>query len=570
MQPRDSLRGRRAPAVALLLAALLVAPRARAADVEGVIVALDGGELVVDLGALRGAHEGDVVELWRPLQLRHPLTGRPLVERFRTGALRLTQVRPALALATVEGTPSRAPAAGDIVVLHRESPAPPAKPPSSTKPPRPAATADPYEDLASKPPPAGSAPAPVTSAPAVPPGSAPAPGADPEADALATMLTELTGAPPAVRAARYRAFTLRWPVGRSVRVLNEEAAMLQSIDATLPRGTSPSFDAPRATLAGRPLSLAIELPGNSVGAVVNVRSAGETTYQTVPMKAAGPGYFRSQLAAEMIRGPEILYFIEAVGSDGQLRPVEGDASHPRRVEVLEPGAPRRLGQGPITAAIWVDYANYNRLRSNDYMVQTEGYFGVRIGDEGVRAVRSGFGVLRGVGGTLRELDEEKLPGRSVGLTYGYLEGEWGVSRTLSFITRGVIGLRRSGVSGGGQLFVRLGNDLHTNLLLGGEFLGGVGLRGITQLEWRTIPRVPIVLRTEVTNQPAGEEVSDPETNPDGTPKEASGKGEIGLRAIVQAGYELTPALTLSARASYQGRTINHAGPGLGAAVTYQW
>ena len=273
----------------LVSAALLVAPRARAADVEGVIVALDGGELVVDLGALRGAHEGDVVELWRPLQLRHPLTGRPLVERFRTGALRLTQVRPALALATVEGTPSRAPAAGDIVVLHRESPAPPAKPPSSTKPPRPAATADPYEDLASKPPPAGSAPAPVTSAPAVPPGSAPAPGADPEADALATMLTELTGAPPAVRAARYRAFTLRWPVGRSVRVLNEEAAMLQSIDATLPRGTSPSFDAPRATLAGRPLSLAIELPGNSVGAVVNVRSAGETTYQTVPMKAAGPG-----------------------------------------------------------------------------------------------------------------------------------------------------------------------------------------------------------------------------------------------------------------------------------------
>jgi len=31
-----------------------------------------------------------------------------------------------------------------------------------------------------------------------------------------------------------------------------------------------------------------------------------------------------------------------------------------------------------------------------------------------------------------------------------------------------------------------------------------------------------------------------------------------------------PDLVISARGSYQGRTINHAGPGFGGAVTYQW
>jgi hypothetical protein len=96
-------------------------------------------------------------------------------------------------------------------------------------------------------------------------------------------------------------------------------------------------------------------------------------------------------------------------------------------------------------------------------------------------------------------------------------------------------------------------------------LGSIGLRGITQLELNTFERVPIVLRTEVTNQPAGSSASsDPALGA------ASEQGEVGARIIAQVGYRATPALTLAIRGSYQGRTINHAGPGLGGAVSYQW
>jgi hypothetical protein len=78
------------------------------------------------------------------------------------------------------------------------------------------------------------------------------------------------------------------------------------------------------------------------------------------------------------------------------------------------------------------------------------------------------------------------------------------------------------------------------------------MRGLVELDWRTIPRVPIVLRTEVTTQPAGV------------------GNDVGARAIAQVGYELARDFVVAARGSYQGRTIDHSGPGAGLAVSYQW
>jgi hypothetical protein len=141
----------------------------------------------------------------------------------------------------------------------------------------------------------------------------------------------------------------------------------------------------------------------------------------------------------------------------------------------------------------------------------------------------------------------------VGLTYGYLETELAPAAIYAFVLRAIVGLGQSGVGGGVQGFMRIGNDRKTNLLLGGEVLSGVGLRGIAQLEWSATPKFPIMFRTEVTNQPVG-----------------YAGGDVGVRLIAQAGYRITDHLTAALRASYQGRTINHAGPGGGAAVEYAW
>ena len=156
------------------------------------------------------------------------------------------------------------------------------------------------------------------------------------------------------------------------------------------------------------------------------------------------------------------------------------------------------------------------------------------------------------------------------MTYGYLEGEFGTSNFVGLIGRMVLGLTDEGVDGGGQLFVRLGNDKLTNILLGGEVLGGIGLKGIAELQWNTIPRVPIVIRTEVTNQPAG---SPPQGSTDTASSPSSSSlrdGDIGARAMVQIGYRIVPSFTFALRGSYEGRTIQHAGPGAGAGVSYTW
>jgi hypothetical protein len=211
-----------------------------------------------------------------------------------------------------------------------------------------------------------------------------------------------------------------------------------------------------------------------------------------------------------------------------------------------------------------DFADYNRMRGNDHVLQTEGSFGVRLGDTGIRAVRLGFGVYRGVGGSIDDLDKRMLDPRHVGLTYGYLETEIGIVSAFSILARGSVGLLDSGISGGGQAGIRIGSDLKTNLVIGAELLGGVGARGYAQLELASFERFPILLRTEVTNQPAGT-----------TPEEAAastsgGAGQIGGRGIVQLGYKILPELVVSVRGSFQGRTIQHAGPGFGGAVSFVW
>ena len=518
-------------------------PRA-AADVEGAVLAIQGEELVVDLGAARGAADGMQAELWRPVKLKHPVTGKVLTDRFRIGALELVQVRGNLSLAKAAGPLSRPPEIGDVAVLASARQAPPGLPPT------PGATPPPSPDR--------------------PPDPA-APPEDPDARSVTEMFESLRGADLATRIARYEGYARRKPESRFARTLQEEAAALRELvtsrerkAVTQARAEARHFSRPEEVLAGSPLRLAIELNDVATGAILHVRRRGAATYVSMPMSPIGAGYFAATIPADSVVAPSLELFIEGVTASGQASSVWASSASPSRIDVFAPppaAGPRHL---PLHAEVAVDFADYNRLRGNDYVFQTEGSFGVRYGDTGVRALRLGFGVYRGKGGSVDDLDLLNLAGRKVGLTYGYLEVEWGFIRAFSLITRGAVGLVDRGVSGGGQLLLRIGSDLGTNLMLGGEILGGVGLRSIVQLELATFDRFPITLRSEVTNQPAGVTQVLPD---DGT---SGGSGNVGVRGIAQLGFKITPDLVIAARGSFQGRTIQHAGPGVGGAVGYSW
>lgn len=519
--------------------------------VEGYVVALDSDDLVLDLARDRGARPGDLVELWRPLSLRHPITGKTVRDRFQIGVLELTQVREALSFATPQGTTARDPQPGDIVVLRRR-PAPTAK------------TASPTSRSSDK------------HASVEPRTTASAYDVDPATSELAQLFDELKGASLVRRIDAYEAYMDEHPKGRYAHVLGEEAAALKQLirfREKSGRDEMPhleSFDAPAEVLSDAEIDIAVELAGPVMGAVFHSRKPGELTYESTPMQAIGARYFSVRLAKERIEVPRLEYFIEAVPPSGEAISVVGDSAVPLQLSVIQKPSPEPPVRRDMTFSIWTDYADYNELRGNDFVWQTEGYFGMRYGEVGLRAIRTGFGVYRGQGGSILELDQGLL-GRKIGLTYGYLESEVGLSTFAGLVGRAVIGLEDNGLAGGAQALVRLGNDRKTNLLVGGEILGGVGLKGITQLELAPASRTPVTLRVEVTNQPAGVSASAPPPEPaPGDPGISAGKSEVGVRAIAQFGYRVVDGLVVSARGSYQGRTIKHSGPGAGAAVSYTW
>jgi hypothetical protein len=518
-------------AVVACPSAVVAQTPARAPDTESAVVAVETDDLVVDFGSTRGAIEGESVELWRPLHLRHPVTGKPLTDRFIIGKLRLTQVRPTLSLAATDGALTRPAQVGDIIVVP-QSPAPQALP---------------------------------VLIPQDVPAQVPGTGTHDEDLALSAMFEGLRGADVVRRIRAYEGFVQANPRSRRAAFLLEEAGALRQLltlseqsQAAVVKRARVTAEASlfRKAVAHQPLRLALAVHGKVTGVILHARRADAATYLSLKMIRSGPSdvpdaeaeYWAATLPAEVVGKPGLQYFVEAVDPEGTVA-IVGSAEIPEQVDIDEVDAhapSKTLGQ----AAMWTDYASFNARKANDYIWQTEGYMGARFGDTGLRALRTGFGVYRGEGGSVKDLDTLNLPPTRVGLTYGYLETEIGFTKYVSIGIRGTVGLDNSGINGGGFVFLRIGSDLGTNIWFGAEGLGGIGVRGITQFEWNAFPKWPIVLRNEITDEPAG--------------------ADIGVRAIAQVGYRVLPHLVLSARGSYQGRTIDHSGPGGGAAVAYAW
>jgi hypothetical protein len=565
-------------ALALFLSVVTVRAFGEPADatsenVEGRVVAFELGDVVVDIAGDRGATTGAVLELWRPLTLKHPVTGQMVSDRFLIGRLRLTQVRGALALSHPEGKLIQPAQPGDIVVLHRALSA--SAKPVVAKAPEVEPKTEPPPAPGVSPSPLGVTPPEPGKAPSEAPESAPS---DADAAEVSALFDHLRGTGVATRVLAYEGYVKRHPRGKYAVVLYEEAAQLRRLVAfdnggrETPQHALRNFQPPREARSHTPLRIALEVTNGPVGAVIHSRNSGEVAYHTTPMTRVGEGYFSATIEAERLNAPKLEYFIEGVDVDGKTVEVVGSAMEPQGVSVADVPMPKPPARYPATVTLSTDYADWNNFKGNDVVWQTEGSVGMRFQDVGLRAARTGFGVYRGIGGSLAELDQQKLSGRRVGLTYGYLEGEFGLSYFTSIIGRAVIGLEDDGVNGGAQALLRIGNDRDTNLTIGGEVLGGIGLRGITELQLATFPRVPILFRTEVTNQPAGVGQTPVVNSVSGAPVKtiAADQGEVGARVIAQVGYRFLPDLVIAVRGSYQGRTINHAGPGFGGAVSYQW
>jgi len=576
------------------------------ASAEPTVLAVDGEDIYVDLGAADGVGAGSELELLHEVVARDPQTGAVLRDRFALGRLRVVKSGERLSVVVAEPTLAERVLAGDRVRL--------------VSPKR--AFVDPWvaqvvasRAAAAAPGPAGP-PGPPTSG-AGPTPSTPRTGAVVDHVALAREAwLDTLGQPPERRIARWQALIEADPKSPYRRVIENEIASLtdqirQREDALAKARSADDGDRdPRIAalvaelegagalgdvLAVAPLARAIPNRPIELGFLVRqpaalhrawlyVRPQGEPGYRRIELVRDGDAYLRGTIEAAAVKEGTLAWYVEAVaaGPDAEVAPVLGSAADPRRIEI-----DAEVVEAPIAAErshvhAHVDYVDFDGSLATgfDQYYQAEIDFMYRFLHP-VYAVRLGFGTLSGTGGPRDVIDEDPMGTcfdgdgvyrcRQVTFSYVYTEVELRLRRNVALMLRPQAGLLTTDTSGlmeegrcrgadttdcrfstgvGGRVRARFGEERGTNLVIGVGFTDGVGTLLEAAYHWLPHTAVPVQLSVQVTDQPVPE--------------------NFGVRLIGDVGWRSLSWFYPSLRISYQARDIDHAGVSGGFAMNFDW
>ncbi|MBK7536263.1 MAG: hypothetical protein IPI49_13010 [Myxococcales bacterium] len=585
------------------LSAALMAPPLMA---EPVVLAVEGGEIYVDLGARDGVGAGSELELLHEVVVRDPRTGAVLRDRFALGTLVIHKSGERISVARGSEELTRRVLVGDRVRL-TSAPRRFSDPWQAKLTPRPAT------------PPAG----------ATPPASAPtagAPAAAVDHIALAGAAWEATlGKPAQERIARWEKLLQADPgtpyrkaIEAEMESLRRQAAQReaalararsQSDDGRAPRlsqlarelltGSSSAQGAvltaaplPRA-VPGKALELAFLIadPGRVVQAWLFVRPAGDPGFRRLPLVRDGDVYLRGRVDAELVRTPKLEWYVEAELTTlaepagialSETAPVIGTQDAPRvtTIDAVVTEPPIDKGRSHIDAH--VDYVDFDGQLSKgfDQYYLAEIDFTYRF-LEPVYAMRLGFGTMSGTGGPKDVIDEDPLQrclqdGRyqcsRVTFSYVYTELEFRLRPQVALLLRpqagllttdramdadsdrcqGSVDLEGCGFHTrfGGRVRLRFGSETGTNLAIGAGFTDGVGTLLEAAYQWLPTMALPVQLVVQVTDMPVPE--------------------NLGVRLIADVGWRRVPWFYPSLRVSYQARDIDHAGFSGGLALNFDW
>jgi hypothetical protein len=536
-----------------LLCALLLTAAARTAQayapVRATVLHIDGDEIVIDLGHSQ-ISQAQTLVVYRTLEVRHPLSRKLLRDRFVIGELQVVQAGESLSVTRLRGAASHPPAVGDTVEL----------PPS----PKPAVALRAPESA-----PATQATASLTgqSAAAEPAQS------DPTAErVLLSYWYASLSQPPAARAQLFDDYLQRSPASAYAPSLQDEIRYLRQLDTVMRRdaaGRGDSEAAARsiemlpltAASAGRSVELAARarVPNDLRGLILHVRSLEASGYHSIAMELDARGHARARSPAELVKPPGIAYFIVAVDSEGHGSAALGSPSQPK-IAVVRGAVRARVRRERATRVRFSsELVSFDGTSGRDYYLVNEGDFLYRVRHGLLYGVRMGYGNLRGEGGSVEQLDVQRLEPSPAGFSYGFFEIELELHRLFGAAMRGTLGLgrpddprsQRDGITGGFQARARIGEAEGPHLMLAGELMPEIGQRAYLALVWEAIERLPMTTEIVVTDQPVNSD-------------------ELAVRLIFEAGYRFTDRITVSLRPSYQLRTIRHAGPGIGMAATFDW
>jgi hypothetical protein len=545
------------------------------------VLALDGKDIYIELGAKDGVGAGSQLELLHEIVAIDPVTKKPLRDHFALGTLRVVKAGDHVCVARGDDELAKRVLPGDHVRL------------VSAK----QTFIDPWAERV-----AASQPQQPTAAPG-------APAIDHAALARAAWQDTLGQALEA-RIARWKQLLTADPGTPYARTIEAEIGSLDrqitARDAALRRARSAAPDAksPRVadlvrqldsgdslllaapidrSVPDRPIELAFvaRSPVELAHAWLYVRHHGEPGYQRIELSRDGDAYLRGTIDRLVVRAPSVEWYVEATrNGDRETAPVVGSQQAPQVIEV-EPvvtDPPPQPDRSHVD--LHVDYVDWTGKLSSgyDHYYQAEADFMYRFLDP-VYAVRLGFGTLSGVGGPKDYVKntgcfDERGMYRCTAVTfsYVYMELEHRLARNVAIMLRPQFGSLTTNemqtttnpcdspdAEANGCRFLtgfglrgrlRLGEESGTNLVLGAGFARGVGTLLEAAYHWLPHDQVPVQITVQVTDQPVIE--------------------DFGVRLIGDVGFRKVKWFYPSLRASYQARDIHHTGVSGGLAMNFDW
>ena len=527
--------------VALIVIVLCaISTDAWAEEVEGTIIQVSQQEVIVDLGHRQGVPKGATLKVFRRLEVRHPVSGEAIVDRFPIGALPLEQVGELLSIATERGGLQRMPSVGDHVIYEIADP---------TKEPPPEAA------------------------------EVVAVGRTLEEQSLNKIFHDGLGTPLKYRVVLYEEHLLAFPEGAHNKKVIAELQTLYRFNENLKTLEAELVE--RSAAVPDTFSLTTKVVGPLHATTddvilfdVSVRERAQVALvrliikrpnlemlETLEMLPNGDFNWSVALPDDWRSEGEFRWFTEIVLTDGSLHRGGGDARGIRTFTLTEivPDVPDQRRRSTLhTEFAYVDFwyegnsDAYFRFDTNiRYLVD----WGI------VRAFRMGFGVFQGEGGSVEELEEggedgEGGEGRERNVNYGYSELEFAFHDLAGIALRLSIGGHHETAEGTAEgLFgfsgdLRIGREDGTRLLLGGAFTQQLGNEGWLHLVLEEVERVPMDLGVVVTNLPVD--------------------ADLGVSLFYGAGFRINNFIAIHARVGWNARTINHFGFTGGGSTVLTW
>lgn len=509
-------------------------------SVEGVVTDVANGEMIIDLGSEDGLPEEANVQVYRRVEVTHPVTDEQIVDRFKIGETSLDKVGEKLSITSAWNELDRKPSVGDHVVWR---PGPPPKTGSVRR----------GDNSSQK------------------------PECEQQSEQLGRaekrvhrVFRKTLGEPIDKRIAMWQGYLQKHSDSDyAVRVKNEIEYLQGYRDKfeTLrdkiqnkkkaEKEVRARIAAPEKAWMTQPIAVsAMVLNPERVDFMrVFIKDPGADSYRAVRMERQGEHYWRVDLSDHWQEAGLREYFVEAVRVDQQRQAIEADAKRPKVIDVDRRVQMPADQRGRSRARTVFEFVNFNAGGGTDQYSRFESDYRYAIDTRYLTGFRMGVGLFSGEGASIEAIEAGEST-RPLTIGYGYAETLFEVSELFGGSFRLLAGNqsfnRSSTLQGvfGLSTRLRFGKSEGTRLVVGASQTENIGNEAWVKLHINALENVPMSGEAVVTNLPVGQ--------------------DLGVSLNYEAGYELVDGFRATGRLGWNARTISHHGPSAGLGMSLDW